>query len=1182
VRFDPVHAPLQGPTVIEANAGTGKTFTITALYVRLLLEVELPVGSILVVTFTEAATGELRDRIRTRLAETHSAFERGAAANNDEFTAALLERIADHRNAVLRLTSALRDFDQAPIYTIHGFCQRVLADCAFETGMPFKTDIVPDQSAILREIVEDFWRSTVNDASPLYARYLAEQKLGPDALVKRDLERNLGKPYVEIRRPAAPGDVAALERDYERAHAAARAIWVDERAAIEKKLLESGGLSGSSYRRASMPAWFDELHEWMTPVAPPLELCKLLGKFTAASLRKGTNKGGRTPEHPFFDACGALAQAHAALIDAFRRSVAAMEIALLGYCNAELAARKARRQLQSYDDLLLNLAAALKGDRGRTFAERLRARYRAALIDEFQDTDPVQYEIFQRIYGGTAQPLFLVGDPKQSIYSFRGADVYAYLGARTQAQHTHTLTVNWRSAAPLLKAVNRVFDHASDPFVLEDIPFAPSTAAAGDRGRLVIDGGEAPPLELWLIEGVNGKSVTKGAAQQAVAHATAAEIVRLLDLGARGLARIERDGKAQPLSGGDIAVLVRTHYHGDAIRDALAERGVASVQRGTQSVFATREAAELECVLAAIAEPGREPLVGGALATEMLGYTGGALHALRTDEARWEAAIESFRDAHREWHENGFARMLRGFLKRHAVIERLLDYRDGERRATNLLHVSELVHCEAGSQSIGAVLAWLAAKRRAPARGNEAELLRLESDENLVKIFTVHASKGLEFPLVFCPFAWDGGLRSAKGAPIRFHDPQRGHTAVLDLGSDTLEQSRPQAVREERAEGLRLFYVALTRAKYRCWVAWGNVNEAQHAAPAWLIHRRAGESDVDAARLANDSMRADVEALAAGADGAIRVGALPEHTDVRLHTEAVGATVPEARRFDVPLRDTRRVTSFTALAHGRSIEAPDYDAADRAPLPESVSGHDIFAFPRGAQAGKCLHVIFEEIDFTRLDRGELERIVAKALAAHGYDAVWIPGVARMVESVVNTPLSESGMSLREIGRERRLDELEFYYPIRNLSDSALRGLLRDAGFPDEIRTRIDDLSFAPARGYMRGFIDLVFEHEGRYYLADYKSNWIGASVAAYRQAELARVMAREAYYLQYLVYCVALHRYLRARLAGYSYDAHFGGVFYLFLRGMQPKAGSDLGIYRDRPDAALIDALDRYIASGDG
>jgi exodeoxyribonuclease V beta subunit len=695
-------------------------------------------------------------------------------------------------------------------------------------------------------------------------------------------------------------------------------------------------------------------------------------------------------------------------------------------------------------------------------------------------------------------------------------------------------------------------------------------------------------LERWYLESA-GKPIGKSEAGAAAANATAAEIARLLALASRDEARIvESSGLERELRGGDIAVLVRNHRQAKKVRDALSALGVASVQRGAENVFSSREAEELERVLLAVAEPGRESLIAAALTTEMMGYTGESLHAARADEALWEQDIERFREAHREWHERGFIRMLRGLFQTYDCVRRLLEYADGERRVTNLLHLAELVHCEAGDLGTAGLVAWLATKRRECNPAIEAELLRLESDDNLVKILTIHVAKGLEFPLVFCPYLWDVKLWADDEDLVRFHDPARGHRPFLEVDPESSAPSREQARREEVAENLRLLYVALTRAKHRCWIVWGHIKDAERSAPAWLLHGPGDRQTAEAlaafssgtVALAPAKMSADLQRLSERSNGGIRVSPIPIDLDAGFDAHAPAERVLAARKFDTVLRDTRRVASFTALAHGRSIEAPDYDAGDKDPLPESVSGRDLFAFPRGAQAGKCIHTIFENVDFARLERPGVEHVVNKALASHGFEPVWVRALVGMVEAVVDTPLDASGMCLRSVPRERRLDELEFYYPLGAVSDTGLRNVLRGGGFPEEIRERIGALTFNPTQGYMTGFIDLVFEHGGRYYLADYKSNWLGATVSAYRQSDLARAMGREAYYLQYLIYCVALHRYLGARVPGYRYAAHFGGVRYLFVRGMGPTSGAECGVFGGTPSQSLIVALDEYLREG--
>ena len=1172
-RLDVINVPLESLNLIEANAGTGKTWTITALYLRLLLEAERSVDAILVVTFTEAATAELRDRIRNRIVEARAAFESGHG--DDDLLTALLERIADRPSALLRLTRALREFDQAPIYTIHAFCQRVLGDSAFESGMPFRTEILVDQTALLQEIVEDFWRSDIASASPLFTRYLVTKRLRPD-LLREDIERHVGKPYVRIDCPDEPQDVAALEAAYERAFGQARVIWLAERAAIAKQLVDNPVLHGGRYRRDSVVSWLEQMHDCLCPESAGVELCKQFEKFTPAVLEQSTKSGKRPPKHVFYDACAMLKVAHDGLIQAYSRRLPILKARLLEYANGELAVRKQRKQLQSYDDLLLNLLHALQSERGDELVARVRVRYPAALIDEFQDTDPVQYAIFRRLYGKSDLPVFFVGDPKQSIYSFRGADVYAYLDARTDAYRQHTLDVNWRSEPLLLTAVNAIFQNAPSPFVIDGIPFNASQSAPGDRGHLVVEEENRAPFEIWFADGgADGKPLAKGAMRELAARATAVEIARLLNRGERGQARIVWERDERSLKGGDIAVLVRSHDQAAAVRDALSAVGVASVQRGSQNVFATAQAEELERVLLAIAEPAREQLIGAALVTELMGYSGEALYSLRADESAWEEKVETFREAHREWRERGFIPMLRNFLHRYDVVWRLLQYTDGERRVTNLRHLAERLHCDGDRQGMGGLLAWLSAKRKAPGFANVEELLRLESDENLVKILTIHVAKGLEFPVVFCPFLWDGKLWAKSEDVLVFHDA-RTRNAVVDFGSELLEQNREQAMLEERAENMRLLYVALTRAKYRCCMAWGNVNEAETSAPAWLLKGSAAQTDAR-------SMRDDVEKLQASSKGAIAVVDLPASADVRFEPANATDAVLVPRSFTAQIHDTRRVTSFTGLAHGRALEAPDYDATPErdSELDEVGGGRDIFAFPRGAQAGKCLHAIFEAIDFVGLARPELDRVVARELLTYGFEKEWRDVVADTMQRVLATPLDESGeLRLDRVARSKRLDELEFYYPLANLSHSGVRQILLASGFPDQIKERIGELTFAPLQGYMRGFIDLVFEHAGRYYLVDYKSNWLGPTINSYQSDALEKAMGREAYYLQYLVYCVALHRYLRLRVRGYEYETHFGGVRYLFLRGMHPKAGTTRGVYSDTPPRSLIEALDRYLDKG--
>lgn len=1196
-RLDPLYVPLRGFNLIEASAGTGKTYTITALYLRLVVEAAIPVNRILVVTYTNAATKELRDRIRNRLAQVRSAFLRGRAAEGDELAERLLDLLAAERDLALRrLTNAVRGFDEAAIHTIHSFCKRVLGDNAFESGLSFETELLADTHELLQEIVDDFWRREFYPAAPLAVKYFLEAGYTPEKLLAQ-IEPHLGKPYLQVVVGTDGSDGAALEQTFVTAFQHARTLWLQQRAVIEDLLRTSPNLNRQKYGQKYIPGWLRAMDDYLAGETPRLMLFDKFEQFTTTKLQQSTKGRGAPPQHAFFDACAQLQTACKALADFYRRHLPGR---LLAYCEAELAHRKRRQQLQSYDDLLLNLYNALSDSRqGPGLSAALSQRYAAALIDEFQDTDPIQYAIFQHIYAGRDQPVFLVGDPKQAIYSFRGADIFAYLHARRNTTRHYTLDVNWRSDPRLLQALNAVFGTVGErPFLFDGIPFHRAIPAEQKQhAKLTVRGQEQPPLQLWWLAAAGGRPIDKGAANEQAARATAAEIARLLNLGARDQARIGQ----RALTGGDIAVLVRSHRQGRLIRQRLLRLGVPSVQQADDNVFLSDEAQQLAWLLAAVMEPGDEGRVRALMASDLFGLRGEELYRLREEEQDWARRLERLQDDRQLWREHGFIRFFRAWLVQEGVAQRLLAFRDGERRLTNLLHLAELLHGASRSHpGMAALLKWLEDRRRAPGNGDEEQQLRLESDENLVRIVTVHKSKGLEYPVVFCPFLWDGRLRAGHDDDaVLYHDPEQQDRSCLVIGASEEHPARAHARREEMAENLRLFYVALTRAQQRCYLVWGKIKDAGSAPPAWLLHRPSvKEADHDwlqateerFGRMTDTALHQELQTVFECAGEAVAIAALPQDPGSRYQAPAVAEAKPQARVFTGSLADGWRVGSFTALTAGSTVEAPDYDmitagsSQDAEATVGVAAGRSVFDFPRGARAGSCLHALFERLDFARCERSRLETLVARTLSGHGLDAAaWTGTVADWVERVLATPLNADGLRLATVTLARRLNEMEFYYPLANLRPDALRRVLERHGYAvGPFRELIETLEFRPLRGYMKGYIDLVFEAEGRFYLVDYKSNWLGAEPTAYRRSALAEAMAREAYLLQYLIYTVALHRYLRLRVPDYDYRRHFGGTYYLFLRGMDPAQGPDCGIYHDRPTPELVTALDRLMATGAG
>ncbi|BBL75557.1 exodeoxyribonuclease V subunit beta [Methylomagnum ishizawai] len=1199
--FNVYQAELSGLTLVEASAGTGKTWTISGLYTRLILDSGLSVDQILVVTYTKAATAELQDRIRKRLRDVLAALETGDA-NGDEFCRAMLERHAPAQElAVRRLTRAIGGFDQAAVFTIHGFCQRLLSESAFESGSDFDCEILPNETELLREIVDDFWRCEVYPASEAWAGFLLEQKQSPD-LWLGEIAGHVGKPFLKVLGAEEMADTAALEAAFHAAMRRTALAWHRDRAGIAALLLGHRGFNGKKITAAKLKLWLAEADAYLAPWPldgmaglPSLALPEGVGKLGAATLAACMNKGHEPPQHPFCQACQDLLNTAERLRTAYTTRLMALKPRLLRYCDEELERRKTLARLFSYNDLLNRLATALDAEQGERLAATIRRRYQAALIDEFQDTDPVQYRIFRRVYGDGGQPVFFVGDPKQAIYGFRGADVFSYLEARRAGNiRRGTLMHNQRSEPGLIRAVNALFLGRERPFLLDDIPYPAVAPAHRARDPLQIAGDGGEPLRFLMLpaeQDEDGAPVPlgKGAAASLAAEGAAHAIARLLRGAAAGHNRLG----GRPLDGGDIAVLVATHHQARQVEAALRLCGVPSVRQGQDNVFESGEALELERVLRAIASPGRESLMKAALATELMGYSANAIHRLQQDEPGWEKLFERFQTYHQLWLREGFMPMFRRWFEEAGVTRNLPDYRDGERRLTNLLHLAELLQVESRRKAgIDTLLTWFGHTLRQAAKADEAAQLRLESDAQRVKIVTVHTSKGLEYPIVFCPFAWDGRLMQRLATAILFHD---GCEPVLDLGSPQIETHRAQAVLEEMSEKLRLLYVALTRAIYRCYVVWGDVRngrdpgEGLHTtALGWLLH---GNPEIDAAadpaaaleqRLAQGGhplILGDVQAFAAKLDGGASVDPLDRVPSSYRAADIDPAPELAARGFSrTGLYPSWRMSSFTGLATGRHSEDPDYDlSAEPDTEDEEAAGDSMFAFPRGAKAGTCLHAILEDWDFTHPDGDKLGELVKRKLKAHGLDEAWTATVRKNIETLLATPLNKEGVLLGAIPPEKRLVEMEFTYTIRGGAARRFQQLLENPehGCDPRFAQAARHLDFKHIEGYMKGFIDLVFEAGGRYYLADYKSNWLGNAYAKYAPARLGAAIARDHYYLQYLIYTVALHRYLGQRLPGYDYGRDFGGVFYLFLRGIKP--GQKTGIYWDRPGLALVEGLSGVI-----
>jgi exodeoxyribonuclease V beta subunit len=1176
--------PLEGLNLIEASAGTGKTHALTSLYLRLLVEQGLGPESILVMTYTNAATAELKTRIRGRLLHTREAFSNGHA--EDPMLQDLLQRQTDHGVVCRHLDLALANFDQAAIHTIHGFCQRVLSDYAFESGQAFKTELVVDPWPRQQQLVDDFWRREFADLPSDLLGPILTGFSTPEQLLQ-SLRPALGKPYLNVLADEWPESFSALLERVGNKQAELHALWVQDRELIRSLLCDNRVLNGRSYRKDYVSGWCEAMDRML--VSDPCESPdKNAHRFTEGSLRAALKPGMDLPEHRFFQKIGELLDLKQACIDARLSALSALLKRAYDTLNLELPKRMKLANEWSYDDLLLQLHESLGKDHSGQLKTRLRKRYPAALIDEFQDTDPVQFEIIQQIYDHPGARVFFVGDPKQAIYGFRGADIYTYLRTRDNpSTRRHTLAVNWRSTPAMIRAVNCLFENASNPFFDPRIgfePVHPAPSPMGGNGKDYV-GLSGSALHLWHLQETGGATIDE--VRQAVADATAGEVARLLS------SRVKVDGRA--LQGSDMAILVRTHKQGDQLALALRRRGITSVSNTRYSVYQTPEAQALERLLLALLEPHRIALLRTALATPLLGWDGAGIDALNSDERAQSTITQRFYNAHQTWSQRGFIVMFRNLMQTFDIENRLLAFTDGERRLTNLYHLLELCQQYDSAQRPGmeGLVAWYRRQCQSEDTSDE-HLLRLESDGHWVRIVTLHQSKGLEYGIVFCPFLWDDNPIRTPSVPFQFHDPQHRDAAMLELRYTQTQHSQSFYKGEALAESLRLLYVGLTRARYRCYVPWGLFKQNRQSALCWLLHRGGAiAQDQDVAlwtaatkKLSDADDRARLQELCELSGGAITCTAMPSDSAKVQQSLALPARLESARILRNNAWPFRQVVSFSSMITGLSEDLPDHDEQTSvvAPASDPEAQWNVHGFPRGSGPGSCLHSILETLDFSCDDTSQVATLVDETLVFYGIELRWSPVVVAWMKHIVQTPLNDRGLCLRDVDHTGRRNEMGFHFPLHAFKPQQIRRLADRYLFTDSqaLLAGLERVSATTVDGYVKGFIDLIFVWEERYYLADYKSNWLGWAATDYHPQALHQAMLEHHYPLQYLLYTLALHRYLKWRLTDYDYDRHVGGVFYLFLRGMHPQNSTPLGVVSERPSKAFIEALDRLVAGEEG
>ncbi|AKZ66077.1 exodeoxyribonuclease V subunit beta [Candidatus Palibaumannia cicadellinicola] len=1187
--INPITLPLKKNCLIEASAGTGKTYTLVVIYLRLLLGLgqtcdyyrPLKVTEILLVTFTETTTKELRSRIRDNIYRLRISCYCGHS--DDPLLAALLSQITNLKLAFNQLLMAEQQIDEAAIFTIHGFCQRMINHSSIQSGLIFQPTLLTDELNLLKQVSADFWRRYFYQLPENVALIVQKHWTNPDNLLAellpylyseaiiicshpREKNESIIDRYIRIidNIDAFKQQWCAIEQDLLPIILNINLIHLLKLGYSNKNILYSW--KKISLWAASRPTVDDEIPK-------ELELIKYVVIQASNIMQK------HELQHNLL---------YKAIENLFLNPLSLREfivILAIEEIRKYLAQEKQIRNEIGFNDLLIRFDSILTSNIGNTVAKYVRSKYPIAIIDEFQDTDSKQYRILSKIYGLATKlsVLFLIGDPKQAIYSFRGADIFTYMLARKLVADKYTLETNWRSSPGMINAVNKLFQCLPNPFIFSKITFKPVVAASCNANlRFVLYNKHQPAMQLWL-ETSNAVGVIDY--NKIMANQCATTISNWLIAASANLAFFENNQGKKILQASDIAILVRNRNEAVLIRDALTLLSISSVYLSNlDSVFKTTEAREILLILEAVVsleQDNKNNKIRCALTTRLLGCNAEVIYKFNFYEFHRKKWITEFNFYRKIWLKHGILPMLYHLITRNHIAELLLGSSGGERSITNVLHLCELLQEEASKNLDNeyALVRWLSSNIRSPNENEKNQQLWLESDRNLVKIITVHKSKGLEFPIVILPFA--SNFRKKKLSI--FHDRKK-YQYLFDISNSP--NSIKLADEERLAEDLRLLYVAVTRSIYHCCISiapifHGNrkkigTSDFHSSAIGFLIQQKQIGNAV--------FLRSKLENLMDRAAGDIGL------LEINNNTKSLPVVQKEGQKYidiaaPISVRvyksnyfDIWQITSYTGLHKIKESSIldlhPNIDV-ETAGDNQKFNNKEIkeltpHTFPCGALAGTFLHRLFEKIDFTTIQIDST--FLSTELKNYNIDQCWLPMLKKWIKTIITTSLNGTKLSLSMLDRSILHVEWPFLLTVKNIVKA--QEIDKLCKHYDKLSALCPPLDFLPIKGMLKGVIDLVFCWKKRYYLLDYKSNWLGEASSAYTKLSIEQAMINNRYELQYQLYTLALHRYLRHRLLNYDYEIHFGGVFYLFVRGFDIDIPNK-SIYICRPDKNFIDRLDK-------
>jgi len=1114
--FKASEVPLSGSNLIEASAGTGKTYSIAILVLRLLLEKSISIKEILMVTFTKAAAAELEERIRLFIRSAYL-VSKGGSIEDTTITSLVKISIAktSNKNVAGLLKDAIIYLDETSVLTIHSFCQKTLSEFAFETHQLFGAELMQDTSELIETEVNSFWRKYVTSI-PIELLTAMDNGLSRDDIkniVKTHLD---GKSYHEFD-PFQEYFLDAVLYDRTIKNLNEIAIkYVAEQLILLQYIGDNTEThrtkcTDNTYARRGLLHLVDNHQDFLNAVIEKRGSAYIPKLFQNILDR--------------FDECE---KCNTEKDNCIQECLNAIYYLAIAEVTAGVKKFKLQNNKVTFDDFITNLHTALVKKDNIKLAGALQNKFKAVFIDEFQDTDKMQYEVFNKAFGGNTV-LFYIGDPKQSIFAWRKADIATYFSAYNNAENCYGMNENYRSSEDYIKAMNVFFQPTPnfDTFHFglnnQAITYIPVNSPADNtKGNLKFGDSNCIPI-----------SINEQPNKQVIEIAVTAQVIDLLTNEAY---TIFKNNSARKILPSDIGILVRSNTEGNSIKAALAKYGIPAVTIGDAKVLESNEAQQVLYILEAMMDLSRSS-INKALLCSFTGF--GTSDILILDD---EVPLELFKKYKASWDKDGIYNALTDFMTDFGVAEILLhnNTENGERTITNLFQLKELLYKIQTIKNLSPteLISWL---RRGiesnDATGDEYEQ-RIENDEVCVKIVTIHKSKGLEYNIVLAPY-----LDIMERKKDTFCSFKNEHGEYVNLRKDKLTSDQSLLFKQQaEQENRRLVYVAITRAVYKCFIF---KNTSGQANPSTLSFFTTAITDFDN-------------------------GLIEKCTDVEIAAGFFFKNIapPVNIKTIAPVNFTLTHNNWQRMSY--TMLAAETEKKSKTSTGNLGNEYDEFIFKqltKGSKTGNMLHHILENINFSNNENWPIHIDNAIREFNPSLRNEFEPKLLEMLQQILeaNITMGETSFTLEQVGFNDRIHEFEFDFPVDNFDTSALQAVATDT-----LNIHVKDRR--EIEGIMNGKIDMLFQCQGKYFILDWKSTFLGDTLAANAPDVLTEAMSENNYHLQYLIYTLATKKYLETRLPDFDYERDFGGVLYLFVRGM--RKGTDYGVFNCKPSLEQIEQLE--------